>query len=164
MQKLLRLKVGAAEGSSDGLATDSALDRATLTTKDTTKSLVAALHADNVVPLVTYRIIRTMLNSESILGWQYLAGGKPALDLFKKFSGCVSELEVIAAFKRHMCVDSEGNVQMAWYSKLDKNGKCPLPMKLVKGTFAANGALEFNPWVDIVGPMVKLLSRPVHFG
>ena len=59
------------------------------------------------------------------------------------------------AYKRHMCVDEKGDKQQGWYSSLDQGGKCTLAMKMVKAEWAANGSLAFNPWEEVVGPMVK---------
>ena len=154
MLKILSLPVSSVTGN-EGAQSSSAQDRADLTTKSSTQDLLAELHKEDTTPKVPHRVIRTMLTAESMVGWQYLSGKQPALEFLKRFVACRNEAAVVQAFKRHMCVDEAGKKQQGWYPSLDTAGKCTLPMRLLKGDFAANGALNFNPWLDAVGPLVK---------
>ena len=161
MLKVLQLKpTGSSDAGGGAIPTDTAGDAALLTARSTTKELLDELHKDDVLPLVEHRIINTMLTLDSMLGWQYLAGKPPSLGTLKNFSSCKSETAIVQAFKRHMCVDSKKEKQQGWYSVLDQNGKCTIAMKMVKAEWASNGALAFNPWSEVVGPMVKKYLGP----
>ena len=156
MLKVLQHKPSTQSESAEGaMPVDPARDTAMLTSRSSTKELLDELHKDDVVPLIKHRIIRTMLTLESMVGWQYLAGKPPSLTHLKTYASCKAEAAIVQAFKRHLCVDSKGDKQTGWYSSLDQGGKCTLPMKMVKAEWAANGALAFNPWLEVVGPMVK---------
>ena len=156
MHKILQHKPSSHGGVEGGaMPTDPARDTALLTSRSSTKELLDELHKDDVVPLIKHRIINTMLTLESMVGWQYLAGKPPSLTHLKNFSSCKAESAIVQAFKRHMCVDAKGDKQTGWYSILDQDGKCPLAMKMIKAEWASNGALAFNPWIEVVGPLVR---------
>ena len=156
MLKILQQKPSmSGEGAGGAMAADPARDTALLTSKSSTKELLDELHKDDVLPLVKHRIIFTMLTLDSMVGWQYLAGKPPSLNQLKNYSSCKAEPAIVQAYKRHMCVDEKGDKQQGWYASLDQGGKCTLAMKMVKAEWAANGALAFNPWQEVVGPMVK---------
>ena len=155
MHKLLRVKV-AADSKSDGLPADNMMDKAVLLKREASQKLVEELHKHDTTPVVEHRVIYVMLTFESMMGWQYLAGKPPALAFLKKFVSCQDEGAVVLAFKRYICVDAKDVKQQSWYPDLDvDNNRCTLPMKMLKGTFAKDGQLNFNPWKDLVGPMVK---------
>ena len=156
MHKILQHKPSTyGESAGGAMPTDPARDTALLTSRSSTKELLDELHKDDVVPLIKHRIINTMLTLESMVGWQYLAGKPPALAHFKTYSSCKAESAIVQAFKRHLCVDAKGDRQTGWYAILDQDGKCPLAMKMVKAEWASNGALAFNPWLEVVGPLVR---------
>lgn len=103
------------------------------------------LQIDNVVPLVTSRPLRTMLEHEAVLGWQFLTGVKVPLPLFKALAPCKSKEAVIDAYKKFTCVDSPGNSRPEWYTRLESTkGECPVPWLLIKGDFATDSELAIN--------------------
>lgn len=89
MQRLLRHDRALSGASYDSAsAGDTAADEAKLLTRSEVTALVDELQLDNVTPLLPSRPLRTMLEHEAVLGWQFLTGVKVPLPLFKALAPC----------------------------------------------------------------------------
>ena len=164
MERLLGATAGArasstATGPSDSRSSsEDTLNLTKLLAEPKVKALMAELEPLHVTPLVPYRVIRTMLQSDTALGFKFMQGQKVDNTLFKAFGSCVAPGPIVDAFKRHMAVDSDSTVRTELYELFDADaGRCTLPLKLVAGTFASDKGLHFNPWLEAAAPRFKVL-------
>ena len=164
MERLLQATSGsrgaaAAAGTMDSsTSSENTLNLTKLLAEPKVKLLIADLEPLHVTPLVPYRVIRAMLQSETALGFKFMQGHKVDNPLFKAFVSCVAPGPIVEAYKRQLAVDSESVVRTELYELFDTDaGRCTFPLKLVAGTFASDKGLHFNPWLEAAAPRFKLL-------
>ena len=140
-------------------ATESSSEHVTkLLLDEDAKDLVAALEQLDVVPLVSHRVIRVALGHKHPAGALMLNGTSIDYPIFKTFKSCQfsrGEDPLVEAFKRRMCVEPPNILRLDWFHYLNVGNKAPkLPILLAKGTYAASDQLAFNPWLDLVQPLL----------
>ena len=146
-------------GSGEGAASsDDTLNLTKALADPAAKTLLGALEPLHTYPLESYKVVRTLLQSDSPIGLKFLQGFKVNNPLFKAFTSCIAPVAVVTAFKRQLAVDKDMVVRAEMYEFFDTDkGTCTLPLKLIAGTFASDKGLNFNPWLDAAGPRFRVL-------